>query len=337
MANVRLSVVVACYNEEAVLDEMYRRTMTAARQTAGEAFEIIFVDDGSTDRTYERMAALSTTDRHVVVIQLSRNFGHQIALSAGLSQSRGDRVLLIDADLQDPPEALPDMFRVMDAERADVVYGQRIERAGETWFKRTTATLFYRLLSVMTDVQIPVDAGDFRLMNRKVVDALNTMPEQHRFLRGMSMWVGFRQVPLPYRRAARAAGTTKYPLTNMLRFAVDAITSFSMRPLRLSFYVAFTMTFFAAIALGYVVYSWLLERTVRGWASILALFLIFGSAQLVVLGIIGEYVGRVYMQTKQRPLFIVSEVLRSGVPSGSVRNDYQQGSSHSDDSEMARR
>ena len=311
MPELRLSVVIACYNEEAVIDQMYRRMSTAARQTAGDRFEIIFVNDGSTDTTWQRMVALSVADPRVVIIALSRNFGHQVALSAGLAHSRGERVLLIDADLQDPPEALPDMFRLMDTEHADVVYGQRVERAGETWFKRLTASLFYRLLSAMTDVDIPLDTGDFRLMNRKVVDALNAMPEQHRFLRGMSMWVGFRQLPLPYRRDARAAGTTKYPFGKMLRFAIDAITSFSMRPLRLAFSAAFAMTIFAALAFGYVVYSWLMERTVRGWASILALFLIFGSAQLVVMGIIGEYVGRIYMQSKQRPLFIVSEIRRS--------------------------
>jgi glycosyltransferase involved in cell wall biosynthesis len=337
MPDVRLSVVIACFNEDAVVDEMYRRMAIAARQTVGESFEIIFVNDGSTDTTYDRMVALSVADPHIIIVHLSRNFGHQVALSAGLAHSQGDRVLLIDADLQDPPEALPDMYRVMDEAQADVVYGQRIERAGESLFKRVTASLFYRVLSMMTDVAIPVDAGDFRLMTRKVVDTLNTMPEQHRFLRGMSMWIGFRQVPLQYRRAPRAAGSTKYPLTRMLRFAVDAITSFSMRPLRLSFYVAFTMVFFAALAFGYVVYSWLLERTVRGWASILALFLIFGSAQLIVLGIIGEYVGRIYMQTKQRPLFVVSEIIRSGIANEPIRAAHPGVSRRSSDRELARR
>jgi dolichol-phosphate mannosyltransferase len=320
MPELRLSVVIACFNEALVIDEMYRRMSAAARQAAGDSYEIIFINDGSTDATSQRMVGLSIADPRVVIIALSRNFGHQVALSAGLAHTRGERVLLIDADLQDPPETLSEMFRLMDSEHADVVYGQRVERAGETWFKRITASLFYRLLSAMTDVDIPLDTGDFRLMNRKVVDALNSMPEQHRFLRGMSMWVGFRQVPFPYHRAARAAGTTKYSLGKMFRFAIDAITSFSMRPLRLAFFVAFTMTLFAAVAFGYVVYSWLLERTVRGWASILALFLIFGSAQLVVMGIIGEYVGRIYMQSKQRPLFIVSEVLRADALTDTTRS-----------------
>jgi polyisoprenyl-phosphate glycosyltransferase len=253
-------------------------------------------------------------DQHLVIVQLSRNFGHQMALSAGLAYCRGERVLAIDADLQDPPELLPEMMRVMDDERADVVYGQRVQRQGESWFKVTTAALFYRLLRVMTDVAIPVDTGDFRLMRRRVVNALNLMPEQHRFLRGMSIWVGFRQVAFPYHRAPRLAGTTKFPFGKMLRFAIDAITSFSMRPLRVSFYLAFTMALLALILVGVVVYSWFVDLTVPGWASLLALFLIFGSAQLVVLGIIGEYVGRIYMQAKQRPLFLVSDVVKSGRP-----------------------
>ena len=311
MPDPLLSIVLPCYNEEALITEVHRR-VSAAAQSVTNSYEIVFVNDGSRDMTFEGLVALSAGDPHLVIIQLSRNFGHQMALSAGFAYCRGQRVLAIDADLQDPPELLPEMMRVMDDEHADVVYGQRIQRKGESWFKRTTAALFYRLLRLMTDVAIPVDTGDFRLMRRQVVNALNLMPEQHRFLRGMSTWVGFRQVAFPYQRAARGAGTTKFSFAKMLRFAVDAMTSFSMRPLRVSFYLASTMALLALVLVGLVVYSYFMNLTVPGWASLLALFLIFGSAQLVVLGIIGEYVGRIYMEVKRRPLFLVSEVVRSG-------------------------
>jgi dolichol-phosphate mannosyltransferase len=217
----------------------------------------------------------------------------------------------MDADLQDPPELLPDMMRLMD-EGADVVFGQRIERDGESWFKRLTAAAFYRILSWMTDVPIPKDTGDFRLMRREVINILLDMPEQHRFIRGMVAWIGFNQVSFPYKRDRRFSGTTKYPLRKMIRFAIDAITGFSMVPLRLSAYMALLFLVVAVVLGVYVIYSWFFLNAIQGWASVLLVLLIFSGVQLLSLGIIGEYLGRTYMQTKQRPLFVIREVATIG-------------------------
>jgi dolichol-phosphate mannosyltransferase len=252
-----------------------------------------------------------------VGLNLSRNVGHQLALTAGLSLSRGERVLVIDADLQDPPELLPPMMAAMDA-GADVVYGQRVARQGEPFAKRASAYLFYRLLSAFSEVDIPKDTGDFRLMNRKVVDALGQMPEQHRFIRGMVAWLGFVQVPLPYTREPRAAGTTKYPLRTMARFAADAITGFSISPLRLSSLLAFGCFALTAIVAAYVLYAWFALSVVRGWTSMLLFFLVFTGVQLLVLGVIGEYVGRTYVESKRRPLFFVTEILTNAAVSANT-------------------
>lgn len=310
---VRLSVVVPCYNEEAVLPELWRRLTAACADVAGDSFEIILVNDGSSDRSWPIIAALANESPNVVGVDLSRNQGHQLALTAGLTLCRGRRVLIIDADLQDPPELLPQMMAAMDA-GADVVYGQRVERGGETPFKRATAFLFYRMLSLIADVDIPKDSGDFRLIDRKVLDALNAMPEQHRFIRGMVAWLGFRQVPLPYARAARFAGTTKYPFRKMARFAADAVTGFSISPLRLGSVVAVVCFFLAGVLAAYVLYAWYALSVVRGWTSLLLLFLLFSGVQLLVLGVIGEYVGRAYVEVKRRPLFIVREIVRQPDP-----------------------
>jgi glycosyltransferase involved in cell wall biosynthesis len=307
-ARVVLSVVVPCYNEEAVIPELHRRVTEACRAVAGSSYELVLVNDGSSDSTWAMLRTLAHRDERVVAIDLSRTHGHQLALSAGLSLARGERILVIDADLQDPPELLPEMMRLMD-DGADVVYGQRLERDGETWFKKLTASGFYRLLVRMTDITIPPDTGDFRLMSRRVLDALLAMPEQQRFIRGMIAWVGFRQVPLRYRRDKRFAGTTKYPLKKMLRFALDAITGFSTMPLRVSFYIAILFIFIALLLIIYVVLSWIYFGTVRGWTSILLPMLIFSSVQLLSLAVIGEYLGRIFMQTKQRPLFIITEIV----------------------------
>jgi dolichol-phosphate mannosyltransferase len=304
----RLSAVVPCYNERAVLDVLHQRLSAACRSVAGDDYEIVLVNDGSSDETWEILRHLAAADSHVVAINLARNFGHQLALSAGFSMCRGERVLIIDADLQDPPELLTDMFRLMDT-GANVVYGQRINRLGETRFKRWTARLFYRLLSWLTDVPIPIDTGDFRLLDRRVLDVLNRMPEQHRFIRGMVAWAGFKQVPIRYARDARYAGTTNYPLRKMFRFALDGITSFSVKPLRLSLYLALGFLLIAAALFVYVVYSWMFLDSVKGWASLLTLFLVFASAQLLVLGIVGEYVGRIFMESKSRPLYLISDVV----------------------------
>ena len=248
-----------------------------------------------------------------MLVNLSRNFGHQLALSAGLALCRGRRVLILDADLQDPPELLPEMLRLMDA-GADVVYGRRRKRAGDSASKRLTAALFYRLIGALTDVPIPRDTGDFRLMSRRALDALLAMPERHRFIRGMVSWIGFRQVALDYDRQARFAGTTKYPLRKMLRFALDAITAFSIKPLALASWVGIATGLFALGLLAYSFLSWLgwVGGTVEpGWTSLMAAVAILGSVQLLVLGIIGEYLGRMYEQAKGRPLYIIEDVVRN--------------------------
>lgn len=305
---IKLSVVIPCYNEEAVIPELYRRVTQACHCVVGDRYELVFVNDGSFDETWAMLQELAHNDDRIVAVDLSRNHGHQLALSAGLSLARGERILVIDADLQDPPELLPEMMRLMDG-GADVVYGQRVERDGETWFKRVSARVFYRLLLRITDVGIPPDTGDFRLMRRTVLNALLAMPEQQRFIRGMVAWIGFRQVPLEYRRDRRFAGETKYPLRKMLVFAIDAITGFSITPLRVTLYVAFFFLLLALLISIYILISWLYLGAVRGWTSMFLGMLIFAAVQLFSLGIIGEYLGRVYMQTKQRPLFIIREIV----------------------------
>ena len=303
-----LSVVVPCFNEEAGLLELHRR-VTASCQKIGN-YEIILVNDGSRDGTWRLMCRLADADPHLVVVNLSRNHGHQFALTAGLTFARGQRTLIIDADLQDPPELLPQMMSLMD-KGADVVYGQRRHRQGETIFKRLTAKLFYRLLDRMTNVDIPADTGDFRLMNRRSLDILNSMPEQARFIRGMVSWIGLKQVPLLYDRHPRFAGETKYRFLKMMRFALDAITGFSIGPLRVASILGLVMGAISLAMLVYTLGSWVLGQTVAGWTSLSTMVLTVSSVQLLVLGILGEYLGRLYMQSKQRPLFVIDTIYTS--------------------------
>jgi glycosyltransferase involved in cell wall biosynthesis len=305
----RLSVIVPCYNEEAVIRETHNRLGTVLSQLPGFGAEILYVDDGSRDRTISLLEQLQSSDPSVRVICLSRNFGHQTAVTAGLEHASGDCVVIIDADLQDPPEIIAEMVaRWRDG--YDVVYGVRENRDGETRFKLWTAKIFYRLMNRMSKVKIPLDVGDFRLVDRKVVDALVAMPERDRFLRGMVSWVGFKQIAVFYHRDPRLAGESKYPLLKMIEFAADGILSFSFAPLRLA-----TWTGFAAIgvALVGVIYAVLLRLLtsdwVRGWASLFVAVLFMGGVQLISLGIIGEYIGRIYGEVKQRPLYFVSERL----------------------------
>ncbi len=299
--------------------ELHSRVTRACCQTVGGDYELILVNDRSADATWDLITELADRDPHVVGVNLSRNHGHQLALTAGLSVSRGERILAIDGDLQDPPELLGRMMELMDA-GADVVYGQRSSRSGESRFKLLTAKLFYRLLQRLTDVPIPVDTGDFRLMSRRVVEALNAMPEEHRFLRGMVSWVGFRQVPLLYERHPRFAGSTRYPLAKMLQLALDAVTGFSVRPLRIASYLGVLFSLVGVLLLAYAMASWLFGQTVRGWTSLIATILLLGSAQLLVLGVIGEYLGRLYLQAKHRPLFIIDEIRRAD-PGASPRRE----------------
>jgi dolichol-phosphate mannosyltransferase len=304
----KLSVVVPCYNEEEVLTQLHERLTAACKEVVNDDFQIVLVNDGSSDTTWRLISELADQDSRVLGISLSRNHGHQLSLAAGLSWCSGDRVLVIDADLQDPPELLGRMMQLMD-EGADVVYGQRSNRLGETYFKKTTASLFYRFLARITDVPIPRNSGDFRLMSRRVVDLINAMPEQHRFVRGMVSWVGFRQVPLLYERKERVAGETKYPLRRMFDFSIDAITGFSVTPLRIASGLGMLFALTGLFGLAYALWSWIAGVTVPGWTSVVIIVLILGSVQLMVLGIIGEYLGRLYMETKNRPLFIVDQVI----------------------------
>ena len=303
-----LSIVIPCYNEEACLAELHRRVGNAARVAVGDSYEIVLVNDGSRDASWAAMEDLARGDRRVVAINLSRNHGHQLALTAGLDLCSGERILIIDADLQDPPELLPAMMAEMDAQGADVVYAVRRARAGETAFKKATAKLFYRLLSRMTDVEIPVDAGDFRLMSRRALDALLSLPEQARFIRGMDAWVGFRQVPIAYDRAERYSGMTKYPLAKMVSFALDAVTGFSTAPLRMASHVGLWLVLASVLLLLYIAFGWLSGGTVPGWTSLMFVVVVLGAVQMFVLGLIGEYLGRLYIESKRRPLYIVSDI-----------------------------
>jgi len=305
-----LSIVVPCCNEEEGLREFHRQMTVAARELCGEKFELILVDDGSTDNTWKVINELSAKDFNVVAVRLARNHGHQLALTAGLSTVRGDLVLVIDADLQDPPELLTPMYDLMVREEADVVYGLRRSRAGESRFKKKSAEAFYRLLANLTRVNIPVDTGDFRLMSRRISDQVVQMPEHDRFIRGMVAWLGFKQVAYEYDRNARYAGTTKYPLIKMIGFATDALISFSMLPLRIATYIGALLTTILTFVGAGAVISWILSGTVPGWTSLTLLVVMISSVQLLVLGLIGEYVGRTYIQSKNRPLFMISHIHR---------------------------
>ncbi len=314
MEGLKLSVVVPCYNEENVLCELHRRITTVSESSVNNSYEIVFVNDGSRDASWKIMQEISHSDPHVVSINLSRNHGHQIALSAGLQMCRGERVFVLDADLQDPPELLTQMMARMD-DGCDVVFGQRIKREGESVFKKTSAYIFYRLLDSMTDIKIPKDTGDFQLMNRRTVDVLNSMPEHHRFVRGLISWIGLRQEALPYARATRFAGESKYPMPKMIRFALDAITGFSVRPLRISAYLGIFSSIAALMLLAYIFTQYITGNNIRGWTSLAAIILLLGSAQMLMIGVMGEYLGRLYIESKGRPLFVIQEIVSSPNPS----------------------
>jgi dolichol-phosphate mannosyltransferase len=303
-----LSVVAPVFNEEAILHELYKR-LRVVLDGAGLDWELVLVNDGSRDRSPEIMSELHAADPRVKVINFARNFGHQVAITAGADYARGEAVCIIDADLQDPPEVILDLLAKW-REGYEVVYAVRSERKGETWFKEFTAKAFYRIIYKITDINIPMDTGDFRLMDRKVVEALQMMREKHRFMRGMSVWVGFRQTGVQYVRAERFAGETKYPLKKMLKFALDGITSFSYFPLQLATYMGFVS---AALAVLGIIVTIVLRLTgsqaFYGQATTLVAVLFLGGVQLISLGIIGEYLGRIYDEVKGRPLYIVREAL----------------------------
>jgi dolichol-phosphate mannosyltransferase len=280
-------------------------------------YELIFVNDGSRDRTQELLAELQTFDPRMRVLLLSRNFGHQIAVTAGLEEALGAAVVIIDADLQDPPEVIPQMVQLW-RDGNEVVYGLRDEREGESRFKLWTAKVFYRLINRLSETKMPLDAGDFRLLDRKVVDVINAMPERARFLRGMVSWAGFRQVPLHYARAARQAGDSKYPLRKMVHFAMDGIISFSLVPLKIAIWTGFLAIWIAVAGIIVAIVDRLLNKQLpRGWASLFVAVLFMGGVQLVSLGILGEYLGRIYKEVKRRPLYVVQE--RLGFPANRAK------------------
>jgi len=303
---ITYSIIAPIYNEIENIPELYRR-VTEVMQSAREPWELILVDDGSTDGSTEKIRELAKADKHVRPVIFARNFGHQVAITAGWDYARGEAVVIIDADLQDPPEVILQLAEKW-REGYEVVYAVRAEREGETWFKKFTASLFYRLIRWITDVDIPVDTGDFRLMDRKVVDVLKQMKERHRFPRGMSAWVGFKQVGVEYKRAARVAGVTKYPFRKMLKLAVNAITGFSYFPLQVATFFGFISAGVAIVAIPIVA---ILRMTgshfFEGQTTTLISVLFLGGVQLISLGILGEYIGRLYDEAKGRPLYIVRE------------------------------
>jgi glycosyltransferase involved in cell wall biosynthesis len=307
---LQLSIVAPAFNEEAVLPAFISRAAASARSVAGDAFEIIVVDDGSTDATLAVLSSLQEHCPNLITVQLSRNFGQQLALTAGLSISRGRHVLIIDADLQDPPELLAAMLATAQREGAEVVYGKRKSRAGETILKRATSALFYRILGALSDTDIHRDTGDFRLLTRRVCDVVVALPERFRFNRSLIGWTGFKQVPLEYDREERAAGQTKYPLRKLIALALDATTGFSVRPLRVASYLGLICALASLSGIIYSLTAWFTGSAVAGWSSLISAVFLIGAAQLMVLGVIGEYLGRLYVEAKGRPLFIISRIVR---------------------------
>jgi dolichol-phosphate mannosyltransferase len=306
-----VSFLVPCYNEGAVLPETWRR-VKAVGEALNQSYEIVLVNDGSTDDTLAQMVELGRHDATLTAVNLSRNYGHQLALSAGLHYCAGERVLIMDADLQDPPELLPQMLALME-QGADVVYAQRRTRPGDEPLKRLACGLFYRLLQRLSDTPIPLDTGDFRLISRRVVELILQMPERHRFIRGMISWVGFRQVPFLYDREKRFAGETKYPLGRLVRLALDGITASSSRPLRLASYAGLLFAAASLLLIVYALYSWWkIGQTPQGWTSLMIAITLMGSVQLFVLGIIGEYLGRLHEQAKGTPPFHCGQCLPQG-------------------------
>ena len=306
MTSPKFTVIAPIFNELENIPELYHRVKDVMDRT-GEPWELILVDDGSTDGSTELIRKLAENNPRVRPIIFARNFGHQIAVTAGIDYSQGDAVIIIDADLQDPPEVILDLIAKWD-EGYEVVFAVREEREGETWFKRTTAALFYRLIYRITDVKIPLDTGDFRLIDRKVVHVMQQMREKHRFLRGMSAWVGFRQVGVTYKRQPRYAGETKYPFKKMFKLALNAITGFSYFPLQLATYIGFITAGLSVVAIPVVAILRLITGTaLLGQATTLIVVLFLGGVQLISLGIIGEYIGRIYDEAKNRPLYIVAE------------------------------
>jgi polyisoprenyl-phosphate glycosyltransferase len=309
-----LSVVVPVYNERETVDELCRR-LTAVLVQLGP-YEVVLVDDGSTDGTWEALRALALEDERLRLLRLSRNFGHQIALTAGLDAARGDAVVLIDGDLQDPPEMIPELVACWQ-QGFDVVYAVRERREGESRLRLLAISMFYRLFRRMAATDIPADSGDFRLLSRRAVDALSRMPERARYLRGMTSWIGFQQTGVAYRRDARYAGTSKYPFTKLVGLALDGITSFSIAPIRLVTRIGYVMLVFCVGVLAWTLYTrFFTDNAPQGWTSLLAAVLLLGGMQMLGIGIVGQYIARIFEETKQRPLYFVAETVERGAVVG---------------------
>jgi len=303
-----LSIIIPCYNEEPVIAETYKR-LTDVLQKLPHSYELIFVNDGSKDRTLSILQELSDKDKKVKVLAFSRNFGHQCAVTAGLNNCSGDVAVIIDADLQDPPEVIVEMLEIMQREQANVVYGVRKKRKGENWFKLFTAKIFYRILNRLSDVKFPLDTGDFRMIDRKVIHQFNQLGETNKYIRGLISWMGFKQAPCYYEREARFAGETKYPLRKMLKFAFIGLFYFSKKPLNIA-----TSLGFASIMLGFLYLLWVLismifslGHAVTGWTSTIMLIVFFGGVQLLTIGVLGKYIGNLFDEVKGRPEYIIGE------------------------------
>jgi len=302
------SVVIPAFNEQEVIAETYKR-LTGVMKSMGEPYELIFVNDGSRDNTANLIAEFCDSDPCVRLINFSRNFGHMAAISAGMENSRGQAIFIIDADLQDPPEVFPQMAEKW-REGYHVAYGKRTKRKGESVFKRLSAKIFYKFIRQMTSIDMPPDTGEFRLIDRKVCDAINKLPEKSRYIRGLVSWVGFKQTEVQYVREERFAGVTKYPLRKMITFAVDAITSFSHKPLKLATMTGFFISLMSFIYLLFVFYQvFFTDRTITGWASTMAIILFTQGIVLMLLGLMGEYIGRIYSELQNRPLYIIQEII----------------------------
>jgi dolichol-phosphate mannosyltransferase len=306
-----ISIVIPVFNEIDVIDTCYERLSGVMRALDGYDYELVFVDDGSHDRTHERLLEFGQDDAHLRLVKFSRNFGHQIAVTAGVDQAQGDAIVIIDADLQDPPEVIPAMVKKWE-EGYDVVYGVRQRRVGESRLKLLTAAAFYRLLRSFTNIEIPVDVGDFRLISARAAEQLRKLREKDRFVRGLVSWIGFRQTGIPYERDSRLAGETKYPYRKMFKFAIDGITSFSNLPLKLASWLGYMASFLAFVYLASVFVQRAMGHTVEGWATIMVAMLFLGGVQLICLGIIGEYIGRIFNETKSRPMYVIESVHQSG-------------------------
>ncbi len=306
MKSVSISIVVPVYNEEKSIRLIYERLLASISKISSN-FEIIYVNDGSRDNSFLELVNLSKEDERVKYINFSRNFGHQIAVTAGLDKSKGDAVVIIDGDLQDPPEVIPEMY-AKHKEGFEVVYGQRLKRKGESFFKKITAKYFYRILKKITSVNIPVDTGDFRLIDRKIVNDLKNMPEQNKFLRGQIAWLGYRQTSVFFERDERKFGETGYPFSKMLKFALDGITGFSDVPLQFVTKTGIFISFISFLVILYAIFShFILERTITGWTSLIISSMFIGGVQLISIGIIGEYISRINKNVQNRPLYIIDQ------------------------------